>query len=464
MASSGIDIRIGADVNDAVSGVNDVNDALEKVADQLDDVGRGGTKDVEKLEKSISDLNREALQADDKLDRAFGRDFKRKTAEAKSGMDDLKQESMQTARETAASFDGSLDSVAGMFQEVSANALQGFGPAGAAAGLAAAAGIGIAVNALTAIEENAQKTRERIAAIAGEMIKVGGVGKVSLQYVSDGMIQVISDTKEGAKKMDQLREMSKKTKVPLSDLVEAYAGGTDNLDKLVAKAQEQLEVTKKTEHAAQGLASAQDIHAAAVGEAQNYVDSLVAIQEETKKATDIDQQYHDLGIEAMQSREAELGMLNQAYDDASGNILDFVDKETGVIDTAGYIQSMKDREKALLDYQSSLATASLTPEQKAALNSMGFEAASTWMTAYKNGSAAQKKDLEHILTTRASEASGAAKNVVDATFAKPTDAVVKTTVDQASVNAAKTAIQNGITTGTYKIKIAAFDKNGKPVD
>ncbi len=81
------------------------------------------------------------------MDKSLGKKTKKAAEEGKSGMDDFKQEANQTARESAASFDGSAESIVDVFQEVAANAFQGFGPAGAVAGLAIAAGIGLGVKA-----------------------------------------------------------------------------------------------------------------------------------------------------------------------------------------------------------------------------------------------------------------------------------------------------------------------------
>jgi hypothetical protein len=465
MASKGIDIKIGVDPDDAIAGAHDVESALDKVSKTLDDVGRGGTQDVKKLEKSISDLNRESMQSKDKLDRAFGKGFKSNLKEAEGGMTDLKSESMQTARETAASFDGTGQSIVDMFQEVSANAFQGFGAAGAAAGLAAAAGIGFVSSMIQSIQQDALATKGRISDIATELIATGGVGVRSSTVIREGMTKIITGGEGAVKALEDVKKASSAIGMEWQTVAQAYAGNEDAIDGVIKATKKQIKAvedartnnTKMTAEDEQGYIDRTQA-------LNNYLDEFKKTQGEIDAAKAAEKAFLESGGAEMLAKEELISGLNTAYDDAAGSILDFVNKETGVTDTAGYIQAMKDKEKALLDYQASLAASGFTPEQKAALDKMGLDSASAFMNAYKNGTAAQKADLSAILTKTASDSSGAAKDVIDATFRMPTDAVVKTTVDQASVNAAKASIQSGISNGTYKITVKAYDKNGKVID
>lgn len=196
---AGINIPFLSDVRDFLRGGDSVADKLDDVADSLDEVGESG-KDagreatralddvVDKLD-DVADASRDtgralddsadgAGQAADKIEREFtdaldkvraagkatgksvGDDLDAGAKEAGEGIGNLKDEADGTAREVAASFDGSAESIAEGFQEVAANALSGFGPAGAAAGLAAAAGIGIAIAKLTEYAEQVNAAKE----------------------------------------------------------------------------------------------------------------------------------------------------------------------------------------------------------------------------------------------------------------------------------------------------------------
>lgn len=172
-----IKIPIVADVESAVRGPERIADAFEKVQDSLDDV----VKDAKRTEDALDDIGdgtKDAADASDDMAKKFrddfdkvrkdskdtgdgiGKGFKDGTDRAGDGMDDLKDEAASTAREAGASFDGSAEGIADAFQEVAANAFAGFGPAGAIAGLAAAAGIGIAISKLTEYAEKVTEAKE----------------------------------------------------------------------------------------------------------------------------------------------------------------------------------------------------------------------------------------------------------------------------------------------------------------
>ncbi|WP_036963678.1 hypothetical protein [Promicromonospora kroppenstedtii] len=173
-----IKIEIVSDVAKAVGGVKDLGGEFDKVADSLDDlIDQGkdaekaldwgtpdslekvddGVKDAtdstEKLEKKFKDAADTVKKIDGKSVRDLDDDFKR----AEQGAEEFGDESTQIAKETATSFDGTAESISDVFRDLAANAFAGFGPAGVAAGVAVAAGLGLAQAKL---EEIAEKTNE----------------------------------------------------------------------------------------------------------------------------------------------------------------------------------------------------------------------------------------------------------------------------------------------------------------
>lgn len=151
-------------------GTADVERALDDVADSLDDVAREGQGALGKLERGFRDLARDAKDTG----RDIGRHMEDGTDRARAGMDDLKQESSSTAREAAASFDGSAESIGDAIQEVVANAFGGFGPAGEIAGIAAAAGIGLAIAGFDGVNESAEISEQAAADWADAYVEAGG--------------------------------------------------------------------------------------------------------------------------------------------------------------------------------------------------------------------------------------------------------------------------------------------------
>jgi hypothetical protein len=179
--AGGIKIPFLADVAKFIKGTDSMAESLEDVAGALDDLGKN--KAGEDLEDGLKSAGKEAGELESKVSDAFrsiaqdakdagkktGDSIKDGTGKAKEGFDELKGEASGTAREAAASF-GSIEDGADALQEVLANAFVGFGPAGAAAGLAAAAGIGLAItaaqDAATANTDAKQKAVDMIDAIA----------------------------------------------------------------------------------------------------------------------------------------------------------------------------------------------------------------------------------------------------------------------------------------------------------
>lgn len=146
-------------------GVNakDAERAVSRIGDEFKDTGRDGERALDDLEDSLRDVQRQTERLGDETTDA-GRKMRRGMDDAGEGLDEFKDEANSTAREAAASFDGSAESIADAFQEIAANAFAGFGPAGAVAGLAAAAGIGLAIAGF----EDVQKANERAAELASE--------------------------------------------------------------------------------------------------------------------------------------------------------------------------------------------------------------------------------------------------------------------------------------------------------
>ena len=209
-----IKIPLVADVDKAIRGVEDVADAFDDVQDALEDVTKEAKKTEDALEE-VGDGTKKAEDASDDMARKFRTDFDKIRADAKTagdgigknvkdgtsraeqGMDDLKGEAGDTAREVGASFDGSASSIAEGFQEVAANAFTGFGPAGAAAGLAVAAGIGIAIAKLTEMAEKINEAKTAGASWATEFNTADMEGRIdALRGAWDELGATITDSRE----------------------------------------------------------------------------------------------------------------------------------------------------------------------------------------------------------------------------------------------------------------------------
>jgi ABC-type transporter Mla subunit MlaD len=189
---AGINIPFLANVREFLRGKRQVTDGLSDVADDLADLARDADRAGDKLgdelvdgaeraEDAVDDLRRridDALDTVRKSSRQAGDDLgdnvHKGAQRASEGLDTLKEESAQTARESAASFSGSFDDIADIGQEVAAQAFQGFGPAGQAAGLLAAAGIGFAINALQQSADKVNENKARLIELVEAIDEAGG--------------------------------------------------------------------------------------------------------------------------------------------------------------------------------------------------------------------------------------------------------------------------------------------------
>lgn len=180
-----INISIASDVTDVIRGTKKIGDALEDVADEIDKLDKADVDKLEgslddaadgaqRLEKRMSDAFRGAADAADTSGRQIGDSTRAGLDKAGEGLEEFKGEANSTAKESAASFDGSAESIADAFQEIAANAFAGFGPAGAAAGLALAAGIGIAIQKATELAEANTKAAEEAGELGREIYETGG--------------------------------------------------------------------------------------------------------------------------------------------------------------------------------------------------------------------------------------------------------------------------------------------------
>lgn len=435
-----------------LQGVDNMVEALDDLTDEIKDTAKDGDKAVEKLTDSFKDAEKASEGLGTKI-KGSGDNIKQGMDKASEGVEDFRQESMSTAKESAASFDGSAESIIDSFQEIAANAFIGFGAAGAVAGLAAAAGIGIASAAIVSAEEDAKEATARVQDFGNAIIDTGET-TASLDKVNEALRLILANADDAPKKFKDIEEAAKKTGLKASTLALAYAGNEDAINSMVDAA----------EKAYKPIAEQANALGVAVGEqGEAYADIVVElkkVQEETEMAQKIEQEYLASGGAEIEAKKAAIETINTAYDDAVGSILDFKNEETGVLDVQAYIDSMTARQEALTNYQTSLANSNFTTEQKDALNEMGLEAASAWMAGYESATPEQKKQMEKFLTESAKDTSGVAKGEIDKAFKKPIEAKVEVKAD---MEMAQKDLDNLVKARTAIIKLDFQDRNGKRV-
>jgi hypothetical protein len=279
-----IRIPIIADVIDAIRGTKKLGESFDDVADALQDVDRQSAgagagvesvgdhtadtaDDADKMEASFRDafdsVRKEARATGDDI----GDSMRHGTDGASDGVQEIGREAESTAKETAASFDGSAESITGAFQEVAANAFAGFGPAGAIAGLAAAGGIGIVTSKMEEAKEKAQETAEQVAEIAGELIDLGAA-KLGADQVADALNELATTADDGKIPLDELRTTADKAGIAYNDYAQGVAGDSAALQRSYDEVTGALD-----EYARQGKVMV-DTYGLESDEAQDWADSV----------------------------------------------------------------------------------------------------------------------------------------------------------------------------------------------
>lgn len=236
---------VGTESADAARDIEKVTDELKRVAAEGKDAERELARiDAELAKNKFDEYGRDAKAAAAKVDDAFdamarsARDGRRKIdAELEKagdeGFDDFKDEANSSGREAAASFSGGFEDVTDTIQEIAANAFAGFGPVGAAAGLAAAAGIGILTKGLQDAADRANETKDRVLDLAGAIAEAGGTiaGVDITSRIREWSLAVIDNKswweiwqKDNTSNLEIVAAQAEKTGLAFSDLLRGMSG------------------------------------------------------------------------------------------------------------------------------------------------------------------------------------------------------------------------------------------------
>jgi hypothetical protein len=202
MADRGRDLEISVlsnaekfDLDGPARELDDVADKAKDLGRALLDMGKDAVRPLDKFADGARDTARKVDKAFDTIKKS-SRDNLREAVtedldEAGKGLDEFKDEAAGSGREAAASFGGGFDDITGFIQETAANAFAGFGPLGAAAGIAAAAGIGIITKVFG---DNKEKAEEAKAAVQDWVDAfVEGQGKIQESTITGKLNELLGD-------------------------------------------------------------------------------------------------------------------------------------------------------------------------------------------------------------------------------------------------------------------------------
>lgn len=415
-------ISLVSDVRGWLKGTADVEQSLDKIADGLDDLARD-TKD--NADQAADSLAREFSDAFDKVktearstSRRMGDDLKDGTSKAGEGLDEFKDESRSTAREAAASFSGEFDDVADAIQETMANALAGFGPLGAAAGLLGAAGIGFMIKGLQDSAEAAEQSKDRVLALADAMADAGGDPRAIrwAEQLRDTMQQIV-DSKEWYEfwqnsPVDKLSDWSTKARqfgVNMSDVMRAQAGDgaalakvNDELNRTIAEQNEKLRLSTDL-NGDQDQSYRQAAEAAArfrdeVGGGAKEVADAVKWQQEYAAAT---RDLSDAQADAAEASSTFSDNLTNNLSVADEGLSNFVHKgKLSLKEWTDELRARAKETKAVQDFTVTIAP-KLSPEALANFAKLPTETQAQIAEAFKGGSKKQQKRIVQNLEAEA---------------------------------------------------------------
>lgn len=215
---SQLDLREPAEDLDRLGKAGDtagrkLDDALDKggrAVGKLEDQARTTARRVVTAFDDIADAARKKMRAvEDDVD------------DAGKGLDEFKDEAASSGREAAASFGGGFDDISDLIQETAANAFGGFGPLGAAAGIAAAAGIGVITSVFQKSNEKAEEAKQRVNDWVDAFVE--GQGRISAATVDAKLEEILGDREQ----YEEIIRLTKEAGVSAEVYARALAGDAD---------------------------------------------------------------------------------------------------------------------------------------------------------------------------------------------------------------------------------------------
>ena len=307
---AGVKLDLVTDTSEIKKGFKDVESALEDVSDSLDDVANDAEGAGQKMERSFSDVAKETKKEARDTAKEVGGSYDKMARDSGDATNQMKEDSFSNAKEVAASFDGSAESIVDGFQGAAAEMFSGFGPAGAAAGLAAAAGLGLITAELQKSKERAAENAEAAWAMAKEMVDAGVYMWTEAQKINL-FEELVGDETERKKVAGDLDAIG----ITWTDFIAGQVGLGDKRQEVEGKI---LGYYQEQESAMKGIDQTDEarIRSAAVLETSQsrlldrYKDTETMQQQAVATAEDIRETYMEAGVE-LNDNKIELGLIKE---------------------------------------------------------------------------------------------------------------------------------------------------------
>lgn len=392
-------LSLVSDTRDFLRGMKDSEDAIEDVATSLDDLSDTGSDSSDRLEKTFSEAMRTMRKDAKSAGESIGRDVTDGTDHASEGVEDLREEAGQSAREMAASFSGEMEDVGDLIQEVAANAFAGFGPAGAAAGVAAAIGIGYVISSLQKAAEQAAESKERVLELADEIADVGGDPK-AIDWASrlrDILKETVDEKQwwefwqdEPKTRMEEWSQAARDYQLDVADMARGVAGDATALarvhERLTQVIDSNRDAARRSRAESEAHGQTMDGVAAnldrAADKAESFRDQLDQLAAETPRAVEANAAL-EAALAGIDDAAADAAATTESYQSTVASSLDeagqaWQDYTTdGIVNLDAYNKAIEDQLAAVTRFEENLvaASANLSAEALDYIRGLGPEAA-----------------------------------------------------------------------------------------
>lgn len=446
MAGQGVNIGIDGDsrgFNEAVREAGkDLDHLSEDLADLARDTDRSADRAGKSLEQGYSKGAREAAdeleqrikrgideaaertrkkskQAGDDLGDAFHRGAKR----AEEGLEELQDEATSTLKESAASFDGTVESAVDAVQEIAANAFAGFGPAGLAAGALAAVGIGLAISELEKYSELANAAQERTSELTEEMYAAGGA--LDQANLADKIVSWSSEIKdnkewwevwqsEATSNLEYAQQSADRAGVSFETMLKGLSGydseaAKESIEAVSAKIEE-LEQLRASENS---VVSPYTDQIRQLTELKTALEQASGVMPEATEGSQALQEALDSMADTAEKAAAKQSLLDDISSELTeiiGDWQEYADAESGALDAASYLDGINSRTQALEDYAANLETIKdqISPEAFQAVLDQGIDFAPMLQSIIDSGLV---EEMDSTFTDAANAAQGSIDSI-----------------------------------------------------
>jgi uncharacterized coiled-coil DUF342 family protein len=331
------------DVQRLVDSGEDMRSATSDWATAFVQAGRESEDSLEDLEAYYQQVRREVsqgidIQVDTHEVETAGTELEKFPDATKKLGDSAKQ----NFKEMAGNFTGNVSQMGDATQQFVSESLMGLGPAGIAAGIAAAAGIGLIRGKLDEIKENAKQTSHDVAGITDSLLGLDD-GASAVDLVNDKLREFATTAGEDGKSVLQnLKDDANSTGIAWEQYARGMAGGSEeiaaSLDAIKAKRDE--------------LSAQQDAHVRQYGTMDGAIQSQI---------NELDDQRDGLIHVAQEQRDGadSATLYQEATEGTSDASRDATDALKDQLDALQQLQGVQiDASEAQVRFQQAIADAS----------------------------------------------------------------------------------------------------------